>query len=264
VPSPETPEVTLHEELAGALAQVLASDPRVVGFGEAHAPADFAGRSTALRFTAELLPALAPRAYAVVVELLAPEPGCMPERAAAEREASAITEGQAESNQEEYLALGRQARRLGVRAEVPRADCAALRRVAEAGQEGVLVLMELVASESAALAERLLREAPEGRRVLLYGGALHNDLTARAGLEAWSYAAALDAASRGRYAEVDLIVPELVRDTESWRRFAWYAAVTALPADHRYAVVQTGLQSFALVWPAEAPEVPSSVEGAAP
>ena len=45
---------------------------------------------------------------------------------------------------------------------------------------------------------------------MLYGGAVHNDIVPREGLEAWSYGAA--ARAKGAYVELDLYQPELVGD----------------------------------------------------
>lgn len=228
----------------------LSSEVRVVGFGEAHAPGHFRGRTTVKRFTEDLLPSLAARSKHLLVELLVPPKGCEKERQKVQAESDAITEGQAEENQSEYVALGHAARSHGVVPDVLHPSCEEMQAVA-AADVGVLALMETIALLSQRTAERWLAE-PAGERplVLLYGGALHNDVSPREPLATWSYGPRLIELSGGHYVEVDLVVPELVGDTDSWKKFAWYGAVRSLPPGHGTTLVRVSERSFALVFAA--------------
>jgi len=74
-------------------------------------------------------------------------------------------------------------------------------------------------------AERLLaRNAKEGveKLIVLYGGAIHNDVEPFEAARPYCYGPELVAATKGRYVELDVFVPELVSDTGLWPRFAWY------------------------------------------
>lgn len=231
-----------------ALAAALLDGVRVIGFGEAHAPSDYVGRSTVRRFAEELLPGLAPRSKHLLVELLVPPNGCEQQRQAVQAESDSITEGQAEQNQSEYVELGHAAQRHGVVPDVLRPTCADMAAIADA-EIRVLAIMETIASLSLTVTERWLTEPGEERPLLLlYGGALHNDVSPRPNLENWSYGPRLIELSADRYVEVDLVVPELVRDSESWQKFAWYDAVRSLPAGHGTTLVRAGERSFALVF----------------
>lgn len=256
-PDPALPQETACAQLrctsyptaAAALLAALTDDVSVVGFGEAHAPSSFSGRTTAQRFAEDLLPTLAPRSRRLLVELLAPPSGCEKPRQAVQAESNAITEGQAEQNQDDYLALGHTARKLGIVPDILRPSCAEMRAIA-AAEVRVLAIMETIATLSLTATERFLAEPKTERPlVLLYGGALHNDIAPREHLETWSYGPRLSAHTEGRYVEVDLVVPELMQDTESWQKFLWYDAARSLPEDHGATLVHVSERSFALVFP---------------
>jgi len=232
---------------------VQAYEPTVIAFGEAHAPATYAGKSTVARFTDALLPVVASRSHFLLVELLAPpQAGCEPARARAAQESATITSGQRVENQNEYQKLGHRARKLGVLPDILRATCDDLRAIA-APEGGVLAYMETIARLAIhELTVRLEQPHPERPLVLSYGGALHNDATPRAERESWSFGPALLEATRGRYLEVDLIVPALITDSETWRAFPWYDAYRA--AHHKPGetlVIPWGEHSAALIFSPE-------------
>ncbi|HSC85986.1 MAG TPA: hypothetical protein VLC09_01895 [Polyangiaceae bacterium] len=224
-------------------------DPLIIGFGEAHAPSDFHGATTVARFTDELLPVLAPRGSALLVELLAPPAGgCEEARAAAQQESNEITTGQSASNQNEYLALGNQARALGLVPDILRASCADMEAIRAAGEMGVVVIMETIARLTSLAVESRRARAPADRPlVFAYGGALHNDLTPREERTTWSYGPPLSRSSGGRYLEVDLLVPGLVPSGHSYAWSAPYEWTQSAPASTW--LVEVGEASWALVFP---------------
>ena len=58
--------------------------------------------------------------------------------------------------------------------------------------------------------------------VLVYGGALHNDLAPEPELAKYSFGPAIDALTHGDYREVDLYVPALVDTYPALRAERWY------------------------------------------
>jgi hypothetical protein len=231
-------------------ALVSTSAPTIIAFGEAHAPQSYAGKSTVARFTESLLPSVASRARFLLVELLAPpQAGCEPARAQAEQQSAAITAGQHAENQNEYVRLGHEARKWGVVPDILRATCDDLRAIA-APDGGVLAYMETIAR----LARHELRVRwdqtnKERPLVLSYGGALHNDAVPRAERASWSFGPALLEETQGHYLEIDLIVPALIADSETWRAFPWYDAYQA--AEHKPGetlVIPWGEHSVALIF----------------
>lgn len=224
-------------------------EPRVLAFGEAHQKTGANGPSAVHYFTTELLPDLAPDANFLLVELLAPPRGCAATETVQE-EAHEVTAGQAPANQSEYIELGVVARRLGVVPDVPRANCEQFARIEAAGAERVDTLMELIAELSALrILEELERAPPRRPLVLAYGGALHNDLTPRPGLEGWSYAPRVDATKPASFVEIDLLIdPGL--ESSPWARLDWFDSVeeAQLQRTGRQAVlIERAPRSFALV-----------------
>lgn len=240
-----------------ALSAVVRSyAPLVMSFGEAHASREFSGKSTVARFTSELLPVIAPQSSYLLVELLAPpKEGCEQEKAAAQIESDKITETQSQNNQSEYVALGLAAQKQRVIPDILRASCLNLKHIASA-EGGVLAYMELIAQLFERDVSSLMGRTKPGRPTLLtYGGALHNDAAPRAERESWSFGPALLDKTQGRYLEVDLIVPELISDSETWRTFAWFDAYQDYQSAHSKEkelaalVIPWGEHSVAFIFP---------------
>jgi hypothetical protein len=234
-----------------ALEHVLASRPRVLAVGEAHAQKGTeAIASTAQRFALRFLPRLAGRASDLVIELLVANGRCGKNEQRVAAAEKPVTESQVATNQNEFVALGHAAQALGIRPHALTLNCEAAAKIAAAGGEAVARLLEAVASATQSELERLLDAQPHADQLLLaYGGALHNDLRPRPGRETWSYGPALSTRTAGAYAELDLIVPEYVRDSKSWRAFPWYAAFAAAPSSENTRLYSASQGSFVLIFP---------------
>ncbi|WP_433927791.1 hypothetical protein AB3662_32200 [Sorangium cellulosum] len=210
---------------AQAFSHVLQSSPRVLAVGESHAQQGAEGVPSATRrFTELFLPALAGRASDLIVELWAADPRCNKAQVArVEGEQKAVTQAQSASNQGEFLALGSEAKRLGVTPHLLVPSCEEYDAIVRAGPDAVTAMLEMIARLTAAKAKALLgREGAAGKMVIAYGGALHNDVAPRPGRERWSFGPELSATTGGSYVELDLIVREFIRDSESWRALPWY------------------------------------------
>ena len=60
-------------------------------------------------------------------------------------------------------------------------------------------------------------ERSPDRLVVAYGGAMHNDLLPREGRADFSFGPSLAEATGGQYVELDLVIPEQIKDTDAWR-----------------------------------------------
>jgi hypothetical protein len=206
---------------------VLAQNPRVLGIGESHAQRGGAQvPSTTRRFAEILLPLLQHRASDLVLELWVARGNCgKAEQRVAERQQT-VTESHAATNQSEFVALGQRARQLGITPHVLEPSCAEYQSILSAGANDVGRMLQMIGERTARdLSQLLERQKSEGvdRLLVAYGGAIHNDVTPREGREAWSFGPAMAAATGGRYVELDLIVPEFIKDNEVWRALPWYA-----------------------------------------
>lgn len=244
------------EAFAAGLA--LAGDPLVLGIGEVHAPKGARVPSAAKRFASDLLPLLAGRASDLLVELMMPPAGCTDAAVAVERGQEPVTSRHAETDQDEYVAMGSRARELGLVPDMLRPTCADLDAIQQAGDDLLDVSLTTIARLSGAqalrLAERDARsDADRGKLVVIYGGALHNDLSPPPGSAGWSYAPELDARLAGRYAAFDLVVPEFIGPGETPTALPWWPRYDRARLGQKATLFHTGPQSFAIVFPVSSP-----------
>ncbi len=232
-----------------AFEYVLRGQPRVLAIGEAHAQEGTTGiRSSTRRFAEQLLPLLSGKSKHIVIELLLANCTKKTVESVAKTQAP-VTEHQAKGNQNEFLTLGKYAQRLGIEPQALAPDCKEYDSAAAAA-DGVARLLSLVARETQRAVEALLAKPEASNELILtYGGALHNDLYPRPGQEGWSFGPQLAAASQGRYFELDLIVPEFVKDTEVWRAQPWFAAFDREHLTNETLLFRPAPSAFALIFP---------------
>jgi hypothetical protein len=241
---------------AAALAALVEVDkPQVLGLGEAHAQKgteDIA--STASRTTSELLPVLGGKATNLVLELWVPDASCNKKtQEKVVQQQKPVTQNQAASNQNEYVTLAEKAKALGIQPHVLRPTCAEVEAIAKAGDDAILEMLTLITRhmEEKLLALRAQPGAAD-RMIVTYGGALHNDLVPQEGREGWSFGPAVSKATVDRYVELDLVVPEYIKETPAWTGQRWYAAWQAVkdatPPEATTAV-RVAPRSYALVLP---------------
>ena len=248
---------TPREAFLQALA--LAGAPLVLGVGEAHAPKGATVPSAARRFTDDLLPAIAERTSDLIVELMMPPAGCADAVAQVRREEEPVTSRHAETDADEYVGLGSRARQLGVVPDMLRPTCADMDAIQHASQADVIdlsltTIARLCGAQGARLADRdALSDADSGKMVVLYGGALHNDLEPPPESARWSYAPDLAAHVRGRFAAIDLVVPEFIGLDAIWARLPWWPHYDRGRLGRKATLFRTGAQSFVLVFPAGKP-----------
>jgi hypothetical protein len=251
-----------------AFTKVLESSPRVLAVGEAHALAGTEKIEPATRrFTRDFLPVLKDRASDIVVEVLIPNPKCRKETAKARKEQKVVTERQAATDQNDYVALANAARALGIRAHALEPTCDDLARIGGDGQDAVAVSLDVVTRLSRETIERLYQRnltANDFRLVVAYGGAMHNDSSPRPGREQWSFGPALGKLTDGRYVDVDLIVPEFISDSPAWKSLPWVGAFDPGAHPESTTLLSPAPGSFVLVFPRSAPLEPPSSSSPAP
>ena len=247
-----------YDSARDAFMDALASGPLVVGVGEAHAPKGATVASAAKRFTDELLPVLSGRASDLVVELMMPPTGCADAAAQVRAKQAVVTAKQAPTNQNEYVVMGERARALGVVPDMLRPSCTDMDAVRDAGDpidSSLVLIVRLCETQAKRLVDRDARsDADQGKVVVLYGGALHNDLAPSAEAARWTYAPALDAYVQGRFVAVDLIVPEFIADDDTWRALPWYAHYDKTKLGAKTTIFRTGDKSYVLVFPVTIPD----------
>lgn len=261
-------ECRFFDTPAAALELVLESEPLALGVGEAHALAGSERiASTAQRFADQLLPALRGRASHLIVELLQPDARCQDATREVRRVQEPVTASQSAHNQNDYVALGQRARALGIEPFVLGPTCDEYRAIAAAGDRAVDQMLVTIANVSSRMMRgALARNHAAGREAALvigYGGALHNDIAPAEAKAAWSYGPALTRFTSGRYVELDLIVRELIRDTDVWRALPWYEFFDPARERGRFLVMRTLPSRFVLFFPSGDSADGSTMSGAA-
>jgi hypothetical protein len=228
---------------------VLARAPRILAVGEAHAQKGTeAIKSATRRFAERLLPRLQGRASDLVIELMIASGKCGNTERKVQEQQRPVTQNQTATAQNEFVTLGHRAKALGIQPHPLTPSCEEYGAVTRAGQADVAVLLETVARITARQAKALLGNGKTAM-VVTYGGAIHNDVAPRAGRESWSFGPELSGQSQGAYVELDLIVPEYVKDTEAWRAMPWYDAFSKAPTSPAARLITTGPASYVLIFP---------------
>ncbi len=248
------PEQRLFDSPGEALARVLADKPRVLAIGEAHAQKGSGGiASSAKRFTQELLPTLKGKSSDLLVELMLPAKGCQKKVEAVREKQKVVTEKQAETDQNEYVLMGQEAKKLGIVPDLLRPSCADLDAIDKAGPDAVIVSLRTIARLTREQALPMLDRGDKAGGdplVVTYGGAMHNDTTPPPERADWSFGAELSARVKGRYVELDMYVPEFIQDTESWRRLPWYPHFDKAKNPGKTTLFHLGPGSYVMIFPA--------------
>jgi hypothetical protein len=183
-------------------------------------------RSSIARFTDEILPVIGPRASHLIVETWISTGQCGETEKKVTADVGRTTERPAET-ENEIVRLLRRAKAMGVAPHVLDVDCHEYQALmGEGGAVDYDRLLTLTGQHLGRAIEQALAlpRLAERPLVLVYGGALHNDLAPNPALAKYSFGPAIDALTHGDYHEVDLFVPELVDTMPALRAERWYAA----------------------------------------
>lgn len=248
---------------AAALAEVLADDPRVIGFGEYHQTTATLHVPSALhRFTGEMLDVLGASVSDLIVETWVEDGACGKQEQQVGADVRETTERPPETGNE-VLALAERARGQGIQPHALKLDCADYATLIGDGgdvdyeQLLALITRELRATTARVLAHRDQQRAHPGdagmpgarRRIAVYGGSLHNDIYPHEALAMYSYAADIQQRTEGRYVEVDLYVPELIEGNELLAKEPWYPLLARQAGPDRVILIERGPGSYILILP---------------
>ena len=227
-----------HRELrttAAAVAAILddVGRPRVYAVGEYHPTRDLVGRASPIaRFTDEILGLLEPRARHMVIE------AWLDARCAAPQHGV-----------DELVRAGAD-RRIATHG-LP-VTCIEHSAMLDArGHVDVARLLDMITEK---LHDTTRALVAQGLDVIVYGGALHNDLYPHWPFEDLSYAHALAGEIAGDIVEIDLVVPEIVAPIQSIRWEPWFPLLARASPD-RVTLWERGPDSYVLILPAQSEAV---------
>ncbi len=219
--------------------------PRILGVGELHQLVEGPQGPAAIDwFTEALLPLLAPSATDLVIETWVFEGVCGEVEEVVVEVLPEDTKRPPET-EDAIVRLARRAKELGVTPHALELSCADYDAVV--GEDGEIVyerLLSVLTRELGAYAQQGL--ATPDARVVLYGGAVHNDLHPREALAAYSYAMAL--AERESYLELDLYPPAMAAVQAGFDTEPWFPLLEVTGPDHAV-LYQRDARSWVLLLP---------------
>ena len=265
-PPPPAPDAAARPDIAPAhhfyptarqaLAAVIkARNPTVIGFGELHRKTTDAVQvvSALERFRGDLLPELAKKSASdLVVETWVTEGRCGAQEKRVARKVEQSTQRPAET-ENEVVRLLKRAKALGLQPHILTVGCKEYDRLLDTKKGGQLDferLLDLITRHLRDKTIKVLKHRRKGKRaglIAVYGGALHNDLFPMEELKSFSYAAALQKATGGRYVELDLYVPELLDSDELLQTKPWFPLVRRLASRKQVLLLERGPGSYILV-----------------
>lgn len=249
-------EIAFREfpDTKSAITAVLleAGHAKVYAVGEYHATRSTkVDKSPLVRFTTEVLDLMIPRSKHLVIETWFDE-GCQPSQQV-KKEVQQET-GRPPSTTSEIEALVMKSARKKLVTHGLALTCIEHGSLLDAmGRVDFLRLLELV-TEKLGDTTRELVEVDDDRAVIVYGGALHNDLYPRWQLETLSYADRLDEDLGGGVVEIDLVVPEIIAPMGIVRSEPWFPLI-GRASPERVMVWKRGPTSFVVILPAQSEEV---------
>ena len=244
-PDPSLPPHRLFHTAADALAVVLGDNPRILGVGEIHNTTGGPAVTPAIvRFTKDLFPTLAPHTTDLVLETwrLDGTCGAVEERVATEVEEEVERPPEVK---DDLVLLVEDAVARKVRPHDLAVSCAEYAALLD--PQGDIVMGNLLELLTRKLQDYALQavDVPDATMVL-YGGAVHNDLAPSADLTAYAYAPAVAARDAAVYTELDLYPPELVSGV--LLEPAWAPLLRLAGPDH-VVLYQRAPHSFVMVLP---------------
>ena len=226
----ERPTIEHFATAAEALRRVLAVPARVVAFGEYHQTTKTTEiRSSLARFIDELFPQVAKLATDLVVETWVADGRCGKQENKVVEEVQTTTERPPET-ENEIVTLLKRAQASGVAPHILIMSCKDYAQVTtKNGDTDFAKMLALTRERLQGEVSRWLR-APKSsgskgaRTVVVYGGALHNDLYPAPSDRPFAFGRALFAKAKGQYLEVDLFVPEYILTDKRMAVEPWFAS----------------------------------------
>jgi hypothetical protein len=236
-----------------AFSRVLAERPAVLAVGEYHQLKGQPKVSSGVkRFTRELLPLLQGRAGSLIVETWMVNGRCGQVEQQATKAVEKTTKRPAETEDEVTTLLAR-SYALGFANHILLLDCDDYRALLDEqgdldAERALRMVREKVEAKALEVREKGEAGTPQ-RPVVLFGGALHNDLHPAAEDEAWAFGPSLSRAVDGGYAELDLVVPEFISADAPLRLEPWFAPALARALRGRVVLVSPSKGVWRLLFP---------------
>ncbi len=236
-----------------AFDRVLQRAPVVLAVGEYH---ELEGgpkvKSAISRFTHELLPALQGKATSLVLETWMTNGRCGEVEKAAVAEVKKVTR-RPETTEDEVTTLMDKAYAQGIANHILLVDCDEYKAMLDDkggldAEKSLLLVRRKVEEKALEVREKKEGGLP-GKVLILYGGALHNDLEPLEGWESYSFGPSLSKAIDGGYVELDLVVPELGANDDDLVKEKWFEPALTLAGTRLTVLVAPHPDVYVIVFP---------------
>lgn len=237
-----------------AFEKILERKPEVLGLGEFHEIAG-SGRkvsSAIKRFTKLMLPKLKGRASHLIAETWMTSGRCGAVEQKAVAEVQKVTKRPVETENEVLTLLG-SASDLGIEPHILKLDCDEYRAILTAeGEMDPEKTLALVGTKMLEKAKELREKdggAAGGKTLVLYGGALHNDLYPSEVFKDYAFGQALHKLTQGHYLELDLYVPEYIQKDADLMEEKWFAIAMKQARAGKTTLLNPRPDSYVIVFP---------------
>lgn len=237
---------------ARAFARVLEEKPLALGLGEYHEIEGGPKVPSALwHTTRELLPLLKSQAGALVAETWMTNGRCGEVEKKAVEAVQTVTKRPA-STEDELTTLLDHSFRLGFQNHILLVSCDEYRELLDPdgglNADASLVMVKRKVEELAERAQEKGEGGVPGKLLVLYGGAIHNDVRPPPDFVDWAFGPQLLRAFGGRYLELDLIVPEYGERDDDLVKEPWFAPAALLAKGGKTVLVRPGPHALMLVF----------------
>ncbi|MBK6847554.1 MAG: hypothetical protein IPG96_08485 [Proteobacteria bacterium] len=275
VSAPLLPTLRRMPSAEAALRAVLRQEqPLVLGLGEYHQREGQRALPSSLhRFIRQLLPRLARRTSDLVIETWITDGSCGAREQQVVSDVAQTIKRPART-EDEILTLVKRAQRYRIRPQILTLSCGEYERLLAPGAVDYAGLLALTASKLRDKVEALVRLRTDPARravddalrgfsgsgaggrdlILVYGGALHNELHPTPDNANLSYAPAVSRAAGDHYVELDLFVPEYIEEHDSLlREEAWFPLFERASSPSHTLLIQRAARSYVIIFPRQRP-----------
>jgi hypothetical protein len=250
------PELRNFDSPAAALESVLAARPRVIAFGEYHeVKGGAAAKSAIAHFQEEMIDRFQNQGSDLIVETWVTEGNC------GKKEQEVVTQVEEttkrpETTESEVVTLMKRAKAIDIQPHILKVSCAQYNALLD--DKGEIDYVKLLQTVTDLLNEKIsevlkTRAKAQDKTILVYGGALHNDVHPRKELASFSFAARVSKEVKGKYLEVDLYVPEYIDGDKDLKAEAWYPLLQKTAQPGKATLIKRSANSFIIVF-ARAPK----------
>jgi hypothetical protein len=235
-----------HEAMGAILDEV--SNTHVYAIGEYHPTRTSVARTSPLaRFTTDIVEMLEPRAQHLIVEAWLDDTCRSTDAEAVQMQVLRVT-NRSPAQATDLQALLAASKTMKIQTHGLPMTC--IEHASVLDGQGKVDFLRLLLLVTEKLNDTTRTMVASGRDVIVYGGALHNDLYPPWPLDELSYAAPLAQQLGGGVLEIDLVVPEIVAPMAMVRREGWFPLLSRAAPD-RVIVWNRGPNSYVVILPAQ-------------